>query len=408
MRVCSVRSNGPEDEVDLTITVGSTIAGRYCVIEQIGEGAFSRVFECNDQTYGKRVAVKVMRNDKACFDTGLGEIRVLSLLQREHGSEGRTPYGLLLDYFYYKEHLVLVLERLDASLACINTALGKDLTEYYQPSRLAFIAFQLLNTLQLVHGANVVHCDIKPQNVCFDSISQCTVKLIDFGSCVCKHDVRNSYVQSRWYRAPEVMLGMSYDEKIDVWGLGCVMAELLIGAPLFRGATVAQVLAAQQAVLGPYPPSMISRLEEDAFKPYLRPDHSPYEIDPPGMPRGVYALHPMPQSLSEVLPTDDELTLDFITSLLKHDPAERSTVEEALRHPFISTNVKGSGRGGLYGPTSLVSKRAQPSLIEATPSPSPHSPSSTDTPSEQPPHIRCKSQWASQNRLGRVQAAKQG
>ena len=395
MLVCSVRSNGPEDEVDLSITIGSTIAGRYRVIERMGEkGAFSRVFECYDQRHDRRVAVKVMRNDKACFDTGLGEIRVLSLLQSQHGSEGGTPYCQLLDHFYYKEHLMLVLELLDSSLSRFNKNASDDLSEYYQPSRLAFIAFQLLNTLQLMHEAKVVHCDIKPQNVCFVSIARCTVKLIDFGSCTFAHDVHHSYMQSRWYRAPEVMLGMEHDEEIDVWSLGCLIAELLIGAPLFQGATVAQVLAAQQAVIGPYPPSMISRLEEDAVKPYLRPDHLPYEIDPPGMPRGVYALHPMPQSLSELLPTNDELTLDFIASLLKHDPAQRPTVEEALRHPFITTNVEGSGRGSLHGSTSRESNRAQPSSqIETTPSPS------AQTPSEQGPPNRCASHWGQKSRL---------
>ena len=200
-------------------------------------------------------------------------------------------------------------------------------------------------------------------------------------------------MQSRWYRAPEVMLGMEHDEKIDVWSLGCLIAELLMGVPLFQGATVAQVLAAQQAVVGPYPPSMISRLEEDAVKPYLRPDHLPYEINPPGMPRGVYALHPMPQSLSELLPTTDELTLDFIASLLKHDPAQRPTVEEALRHPFITTNVEGSGRGSLHGSTSRESNRAQPSQIEPTPSPA------AQTPSEQ--GNRCASHWGQTSRLAR-------
>ena len=367
MLVCSVRSNGPEDEIDLSITIGSTIAGRYRVVEQMGKGTFSRVFECYDQKHDRRVAIKVMRNDKACFDTGLGEIRVHSLLQSQHGSEGGTPYGQLLDHFYHKEHLMLVMELLDMSLSTFNRTMSNHLSEYYQPSRLAFIASQLLNALQLMHATNVVHCDIKPDNVCFVSRAQCTVRLIDFGSCMCKHDARHSYVQSRWYRAPEVMLGMEHDQKIDMWSLGCLLAELLIGVALFRGETVAQVLAAQQAVLGPYPPSMISRFEEDAVKPYLCPEHLPYEIDPPGTPRGVYALHPVPQSLSELLPTDDELTLDFIASLLKYDSAERSTVEEALRHPFITTNVGGSCRGSLHRSTSCESNRAEPSRIETTP-----------------------------------------
>lgn len=384
-------SNGPEDEAELVIKVGSILAGRYRVIEKLGEGAFSRVFECVDQKCGKRVAVKVMRNDKGCFDTGLGEIRVLSLLQSQRGSDGNTPYGELLHFFYHREHLMLVLELLDSSLHRLNALTNNRASEYFEPRRVAFIAFQLLNALQVLHMANIVHCDLKPDNVCFVSISQCTVKLIDFGSCFCKHDARHSYVQSRWYRAPEVMLGMDHDEKIDVWSLGCVVAELLIGVPLFRGATVAQVLAAQQAVIGPYPRSLINRLEEHAVKPYLRADYLPYDIDPPGLPSGAYAIHPIPQALSDLMPTVDEQTLDFISSLLKHDPVERSTVEDALRHPFITKNVHGS--------TSRASIEAQANLIETTPSHPAVTPSSTDTPSEQSFQTAVIPQWNRENRL---------
>ena len=86
-------------------------------------------------------------------------------------------------------------------------------------------------------------------------------QIIDFGSAVMQCDCHNSYVQSRWYRAPEVMLGLPWDGKVDVWGLGCIVAELLLGRPIFHGPSIALVLAAQAAVLGPPPAHMLQASE---------------------------------------------------------------------------------------------------------------------------------------------------
>lgn len=308
----------------------------------LGEGSFSRVFECVDQQDPKEnlVAVKVVRNDKGCLDAGLGEIRVLARLQQLHDADTSPPYARLLNYFYYKEHLHIVLELLGSSLLRFNQAMGGEPSEYYNPNRLAFLSFQLLTGLKLMHRAKLIHCDVKPDNVCFASISRCTVKMIDFGACMCENDTLNSYVQSRWYRAPEVMLGIVFDEKIDMWSLGCLLAEMLLGFPLFYGASVPKVLAAQQAVLGPLPSAVRSRIPITIARAYFSGDSSLYEVDPPGKPSGVYGVRPMSTTLSQLLPTTDQTTIDFIDSLLQYDPAARPSAEQALQHPFITVNMR--------------------------------------------------------------------
>lgn len=91
------------------------------------------------------------------------------------------------------------------------------------------ITIQVLEALQFLHGLGLIHCDLKPENILVKSYSRCEVKVIDLGSSCFETDHLCSYVQSRSYRAPEVILGLPYDKKIDIWSLGCILAELCTG-----------------------------------------------------------------------------------------------------------------------------------------------------------------------------------
>lgn len=83
-----------------------------------------------------------------------------------------------------------------------------------------------------LHGLGIIHCDLKPENILIKSYKRCAVKIIDLGSSCFRSDNLCLYVQSRSYRAPEVILGLPYDEKIDLWSLGCILAELCSGEVL--------------------------------------------------------------------------------------------------------------------------------------------------------------------------------
>lgn len=96
------------------------------------------------------------------------------------------------------------------------------------------ITRQCLEALEFIHGLGLIHCDLKPENILVKSYSRCEVKVIDLGSSCFQTDHLCSYVQSRSYRAPEVILGLPYDQKIDMWSLGCILAELCSGNVSFN------------------------------------------------------------------------------------------------------------------------------------------------------------------------------
>jgi serine/threonine protein kinase len=104
---------------------------------------------------------------------------------------------------------------------------------FFTIGRLQKITQQILVGLQYIHGLHLIHCDLKPENILMKSYSKCEVKIIDFGSSCFIHDHLSSYVQSRSYRAPEVIIGCKYDYKIDLWSLGCILVELFTGNVLF-------------------------------------------------------------------------------------------------------------------------------------------------------------------------------
>ena len=317
----------------------------------MGQGGFGRTFRCFDLERNNKVCVKVVKNNKAAFDGGLGEIKVLSQLsQRWCESKGNIepPFIRLLDYVYFKEHLLIVTELLGDSLKehlrfkTIETT-GGCFSHAVQAAQLT----QLLEALDFMHDLGIAHCDVKPDNICIKNEDPSVVKLIDYGSCVLGEDALCSYMQSRWYRAPEVMLGMpGLDaKKMDVWSTACTVLQLHLGYPVFEGASIAAVLAAQQAVLGPYPNAFLQTCHVRIRSMYFTPEDELYEILPAQHPYQapvVNKLTPISNPLlAQLLSAADPLMLDLLTSMLQYAPGARPGVKEALAHPFIAKYKRG-------------------------------------------------------------------
>ncbi|KAH0938445.1 hypothetical protein HID58_005906 [Brassica napus] len=136
--------------------------------------------------------------------------------------------------------------------------------------RLQSITIQCLVALQFLHGLGLIHCDLKPEN-----IFRCEIKVIDLGSSCFETDHLCSYVQSWSYRAPEVILGLGYDKKIDVWSLGCILAELCTGNVLFQNDSPASLLARVIGIIRTIDHEMLTKGRDSHKHPWVSYPYEP-------------------------------------------------------------------------------------------------------------------------------------
>ncbi|WJX71931.1 hypothetical protein P8452_55869 [Trifolium repens] len=323
---------GFEEDKNFHVVLNSVIAGRYHVTEYLGSAAFSKAIQAHDLHTGVDVCIKIIKNNKDFFDQSLDEIKLLKYVNK-HDPGDKYHILRLYDYFYYREHLLIVCELLKANLYefhKFNRESGGEV--YFTMPRLQSITIQCLEALQYLHGLGLIHCDLKPENILVKSYSRCEVKVIDLGSSCFETDHLCSYVQSRSYRAPEVILGLSYDKKIDIWSLGCILAELCTGNVLFQNDSPATLLARVIGIIGPIGQSMLAK-GRDTYK-YFTKNHMLYERNQES--NRLEYLIPKKTSLRHRLPMGDQGFIDFVAHLLEVNPKKRPSASEALKHPWLS------------------------------------------------------------------------
>ena len=205
---------------------------------------------------GEPLAVKVVKSAPAFCQQARVEVSVLRMLNARGGRTGARTVVKLLDAFVHAGHLCLVFELLSLNL---YELVRRNRFRGLSANLLRVLTAQVLAALRVCEQLGVVHCDVKPENVLLRSLDSGDVKLIDFGSACLASRPPYSYVQSRFYRAPEVLLGAGYGPPIDVWSLGCVAAELFLGLPLFPGASEYDQLRRIVEMVGPLPDEMVEK-----------------------------------------------------------------------------------------------------------------------------------------------------
>ena len=180
----------------------------------------------------------------------------------------------LIASFEYRNHTCIVFEMLSYNLYELlrNTQFrGVSL------NLIRKFSTQILKSLRFLSSdsgmMNIIHCDLKPENILLRHPRRSAIKLIDFGSSCYKHRRQYTYIQSRFYRSPEVLLGLPYDQKIDMWSLGCVLVEMHTGEPLFGGTEPLDQMCKIVDVLGMPPFAMLERAPNNNRQPFF------YRID---------------------------------------------------------------------------------------------------------------------------------
>ncbi|KAH8201150.1 hypothetical protein TruAng_004700 [Truncatella angustata] len=210
-------------------------------------------------------------------------------------------------------------ELMESDLAAIIRS-GQPLTDAHFQS---FI-YQILCGLKYIHSANVLHRDLKPANLLVNA--DCELKICDFGlargfSVDPEENAgyMTEYVATRWYRAPEIMLSFqSYTKAIDVWSVGCILAELLDGRPFFKGRDYVDQLNQILHILGTPDEETLSRIGSSRAQEYVR--------NLPFMAK---------KHFQTLFPNANLDALDLLDRMLAFDPSSRISVEEALQHPYL-------------------------------------------------------------------------
>lgn len=208
---------------------------QYEVLEFLGRGTFGQVVKCWKKGTNEIVAIKILKNHPSYARQGQIEVSILSRLSQESADE--FNFVRAFECFQHKNHTCLVFEMLEQNLYDFlkQNKFSPLPLKYIRP-----ILQQVLTALLKLKQLGLIHADLKPENIMLvDPVRQpYRVKVIDFGSAShVSKAVCNTYLQSRYYRAPEIILGLPFCEAIDMWSLGCVVAELFLGWPLYPGSS---------------------------------------------------------------------------------------------------------------------------------------------------------------------------
>lgn len=251
-----------DENGNYTVSIGDHIEYRYEIQRILGTGSFGNVVLCVDHKFStpqrkRKVAIKIIRNDLNWSLQAVSEIKMLKQLNQS--SKGGTDHIMqYYDHFHFRGHMCIASEVLSLNLF---TFLELFSFRGVNLQILKYFTSDILKGLKFIHEQGVIHCDIKPENIMiklpvdYDPTSEYEpsvfeVKLIDFGSSCQENESSFSYIQSRFYRAPEVILGTKYSSKIDIWSLGCVLAELFTGAPLLPGKSELEQIALILELIG--------------------------------------------------------------------------------------------------------------------------------------------------------------
>ena len=295
------------------------IIRKYEIQTQLGKGAYGIVWRAVDRRTKQVVAVKkifdAFQNSTDAQRT-FREVMFLQALKHDNIIKLLNVHRADNDKDIY-----LVFEFMETDLhAVIRARILEDIHKQ-------FIIYQLLKTLKYLHSAELLHRDMKPSNLLLNS--DCLMKVADFGLArsiltlereqVTK-PVLTDYIATRWYRAPEILLGSTkYTKGVDMWSVGCILGELMLEKPIFPGSSTMNQLERIVAVVGKPTPTDIAATNSQFAETMLE-----------NLGRVV------PKSFAELCPKASPEAIDLMVSLMRFNPNERISADDALKHPYVA------------------------------------------------------------------------
>ncbi|KAL4453687.1 hypothetical protein ABPG74_009583 [Tetrahymena malaccensis] len=287
---------------------------KYNIISEIGRGAFGIVRKAQNKETKEIVAIKQMLQEYETWDECINLRELKSLRKLTH-----VNIIKLKEVFRVKKQLSFVFEYVEKNIYKLYENAKQEGATSLPENTIKSIVYQVASALSYMHKHGFFHRDLKPENLLISSDG--IVKLIDFGLA---REVRSrppytDYVSTRWYRAPEILLRSThYNSPVDIFALGCIMAELYLMKPLFNGSSEIDQIQKITSVLGtPQKQDWPDGFILASTKYYTFPQY-------PAIP------------LSQVIPNCPPDALNLISEMLKWDPQKRITAAKILQHPYFS------------------------------------------------------------------------
>ncbi|KAM7362549.1 pre-mRNA processing factor 4 kinase isoform 1-T1 [Cochliomyia hominivorax] len=345
----ALTDNWDDAEGYYRVRIGEVLDGRYVVSGYTGQGVFSNVVRARDQARGNaNVAVKIIRNNEIMHKTGLRELEILKKLN-DADPDDRFHCLRLYRHFFHKQHLCMVFEPLAMNLREVLKKYGKNVGLHIKAVR--SYTQQLFLALKLLKKTGILHADIKPDNILVNE-NNLILKLCDFGSASTINDNEiTPYLISRFYRAPEIILGIPYDYGIDMWSAGCTIYELYTGKILFSGKSNNQMLKYFMDLKGKIPNRIIRKgqFKDQHFDQSC--NFLYHEIDKVTEREKIVVMPVIKASRNlqqeliadQNLPDDQHRKVtqlkDLLDNMFALDPSKRISLNQALTHPFIQEKM---------------------------------------------------------------------
>uniref|UniRef100_A0A0R3RT05 Serine/threonine-protein kinase PRP4 homolog n=1 Tax=Elaeophora elaphi TaxID=1147741 RepID=A0A0R3RT05_9BILA len=341
----SLKDNWDDTDGYYRIRIGEMLDSRYRVYGYTGAGVFGNVVRATDAARSNtHVAVKIIRNNEVMRRTGMKELDILKKLN-EADRDDRYHCLQLYRHFYHHQHLCLVFESLSMNLRELLKKYGNSVGLHMKAVR--SYTQQLLMALRLLKKCNILHADIKPDNILVND-TKMTLKLCDFGSGCHVADAEVApYLVSRFYRAPEIMLGLPYDFGIDLWSVAVTLYEVYTGKIMFAGKSNNQMLKFMMDLKGKFPNKMVRKAQ---FKDQHFDQNCNFlyhEIDKVTQRDKITTMSvvKITRNLESELLGDQELDKEgmrkleqfrsLLDAMVTLDNSKRITCGEALKHPFV-------------------------------------------------------------------------